>query len=464
MFAVKEKFLSNDTLNMKITDLKLEWKDKNVLIVGAGSTGLSCAEFLNKHNIFFTIIDSREDLNYINKNIDIVCGFFQEKYFSQADILIVSPGVSIKHPFIQCAINQGKEIIGDVELFCRLTDKPIIAITGSNGKSTVTTLVSEILNASNITAKPGGNIGIPCLDLIATDSETDCYVLELSSFQLETTFSLKAYASIILNISEDHMDRYDSYSDYRDAKKKVLHNAENIIFNSDDDVISGISLDYDANTITFSLVNQEADFYIKLHDGNEVIYHNNDIIADISNIKLIGLHNKLNILAALSLCSVFDTDLKQTQNVINEFSGLEHRSQVVSTYKGLVWINDSKATNIGATSAALAGLSERSIHLILGGQGKAQDFSDLVPALTTNVKNIYVYGEDADLIIDAIVNKIETNIIRVETLEQSINLIASTAVKDDVILFSPACASFDQFDNYIHRGESFIDSVKRLEC
>jgi len=464
MFAVKENFLSNDILNMKITDLKLEWKDKNVLIVGAGSTGLSCAEFLNKHNIFFTIIDSREDLNYINKNIDIVCGYFQEKYFSQADILIVSPGVSIKHPFIQDAINQGKEVIGDVELFCRLTDKPIIAITGSNGKSTVTTLVSEILNASNITAKPGGNIGIPCLDLITTDSETDCYVLELSSFQLETTFSLKAYASIILNISEDHMDRYDSYSDYRDAKEKVLHNAENIIFNSDDDVISGISLDYDANTITFSLVNQKADFYIKQHDGNEVIYHNNIIIADISNIKLIGLHNKLNILAALSLCSVFDTDLKQTQNVINDFSGLEHRSQMVSTYKDLVWINDSKATNIGATSAALAGLSEHAVHLILGGQSKAQDFNDLVPALTTNVKNIYVYGEDADLIIDAIVNKIETNIVRVETLEQSINLVASTAVKDDVILFSPACASFDQFDNYMHRGESFIDSVKRLEC
>ena len=263
MLPNKKPILDKDNIRMKVSDLKLEWKDKNILIVGCGASGISCANFLSKHGIEFSIIDSREsvaNVEDIKQQYKIIFGEFQEDFFSAADILIVSPGVSIKHPFIQKAIKEDKEILGDVDLFCRLVSAPIIAITGSNGKSTVTTLVGEILNASDINTKVGGNIGVPCLELLDSDitgsslaqeAEADCYVLELSSFQLETTSHLKAYASVILNLSEDHMDRYDSFLDYCNAKQKILNDSKYTIINLDDKLVSKLSKT--ENSVTFSL-------------------------------------------------------------------------------------------------------------------------------------------------------------------------------------------------------------------
>ena len=466
MLAIKDSTLGNDKIRMKISDLKLEWQDKNILIVGCGASGISCANFLSKHGIEFSIIDSRTsvaNISDIKQQYKIVFGEFQEDYFNAANILIVSPGVSIKHPFIQAGIRQGSEVIGDVDLFCRLVNAPIIAITGSNGKSTVTTLVGQILNAANMDAKVGGNIGVPCLELL--DDDADCYVLELSSFQLETTSHLKAYASAILNLSEDHMDRYDSFSEYCAAKKQILNNSKNIIINLDDPLVAELSNahsnDTDSQNITFSL-NAKANFYIDDKDGSEWVFHHNEPLMALSNLKIVGQHNKLNILAALSLCSVFDIDLTKIEKVINNFSGLAHRSQLVNTDDAVQWINDSKATNIGATSAALKGFAGNPIHLILGGQAKGQDFSELVSVLTNNIIQIIVYGEDAAIILNAVKDTNNIKTVRVQTLEQAVEAAKQLTSRSDVVLFSPACASFDQFDNYMHRGQSFIDIVKRI--
>lgn len=464
MLVSKKSRIGFDKETMSISSLKLEWENKNILIVGAGATGLSCAEFLNELKIEFKIVDSRKKPLSQYGASNVICGDFQKKYFIDADVLLVSPGVSLKHPLLQDAIKQGKDVIGDVELFCRLTDKRIIAITGSNGKSTVTTLVGNILNALDINTQIGGNIGVPCLELLKHDKDTDCYVLELSSFQLETTTSLEAFAGVILNLSEDHMDRYDSYIDYCNAKKKVLMNAENIIINIDAPEVVEFSRKFSGKRTTFSLVDSSADFSIEKGRDTETVLHAGKKIMDLSRILLIGQHNKSNILAAFSLCSVFNIDLSKAVNVVNDFSGLEHRSQVVSHFNKVLWVNDSKATNIGATSAALNGLSNRNIHLILGGQAKGQDFNDLAPALTSNIKEIIVYGEDAELIISSIQRNTNINFTQVDTLDDAVKVINKNNNVGDVVLLSPACASFDQFDNYMQRGEHFIDAIARLEC
>ena len=460
---MQENLMSgNNTISMNLSDLKIEWQNKHVLIVGAGATGLSCAKFLQSNQIDFKLVDSRPELNGIQADFNIELGDFSELTFTKADILIVSPGVSIQHALIQKAMQSGKEIIGDVELFSRLATKPIIAITGSNGKSTVTTLVTELLNSKGIVAEIGGNIGIPCLDLLDKDFKTDCYVLELSSFQLETTNNLKTIASIILNLSEDHMDRYDSRLDYFLAKKKILSNAMNIVVNLDDSNVVDFCSEFDSNKITISLENKTADFHIEKINNTEYIYNGESVVMDLSNIKLVGEHNKLNILAALALTSVLDSEIKETAEVVNNFTGLAHRSQEVSRHNQLQWINDSKATNIGATIAALNGFKHNSIHLILGGQGKGQDFSELASSLTENIKHIYIYGEDAEIIFNTLKECTNINITSVNTLTECIALINSSAIADDIVLFSPACASFDQFDNYMQRGEYFVDAIKRL--
>ena len=466
MLAVKKNILDIDKIIMNISDLKLEWKEKNILIVGYGVSGISCANFLSDNDVEFSIVDSRtniKNVSNINQRYMIKFGDFQENDFSAADILIVSPGVSIKHPFIQKAIEEGKEVLGDVDLFCRVVDAPVIAITGSNGKSTVTTLVGDILKASDINAKVGGNIGVPCLDLLDSDhsheAKADCYILELSSFQLETTSHLKAYASVILNLSEDHMDRYDSFLDYCNAKQRILNDSKYTIINLDDKLASKLSLTEDS--ITFSL-NTKADFTLGLKAGKEWVFHNDTPFLDISKLKIVGQHNKSNILAAMSLCSVFDIDIDKTAQAINTFSGLEHRSQLISDFNNVQWINDSKATNIGATSAALNGFSNRSLYLILGGQSKGQDFTDLLPVLTSNIKQIFIYGEDSVLIANSIKEKTKISIQCVPTLKVSTNEISKLVIDGDVVLFSPACASFDQFDNYMHRGQSFIQYVNEV--
>jgi len=455
--------LGKDRIGMKISELKAQWKDKSILIVGSGLTGLSCANFFNENNFNFNIIDSRSKdskVTDIKNKFNIVWGEFQSSYFERADILIVSPGVSIQHPLIQKAVQQGKILLGDVALFCMLTDTPIIAITGSNGKSTVTTLVGEILNSTHLEARVGGNIGVPCLDLLQ-DSEPDCYVLELSSFQLETTSNLDAYVSVILNLSEDHMDRYNSYDEYCVAKQQVYNNTRNIVVNTDDGRTVELTESINVNKITFGLQNKaKLNFYIDSINGTEWVFHNNEPLLDVSNIKIMGQHNKLNILAVLSLCSVFDVELSKTAEVINNFAGLEHRSQVISLKKGVRWINDSKATNIGATSAALKGFSAYPVSLILGGQSKGQDFSELTVVLNENIKQITIYGEDAELILTAITGSSNLSVNRVETLEDAVVFVEQQVTEGDIVLFSPACASFDQFDNYMHRGEAFISAVK----
>jgi len=455
--------LGEDEIEMRISELKSQWKDKAVLIVGAGATGLSCANFLYKQNINFTIIDSRRSVANIidiQNKFEIIYGDFQADYFDAVDILIVSPGVPVQYPYIQRALQHGKQIIGDVALFCMLANAPVIEITGSNGKSTVTTLVGEILNSLKLDARIGGNIGVPCLELL-TNVEPDCYVLELSSFQLETTANLTATASVILNLSEDHMDRYDSFTDYFSAKQKIFENSKNIIVNLDDAQTVELTKKLNINKVTFSLNNKsKANFYIDNNNGSEWVWFNKKPLINISNIQIVGQHNKLNILAALSLCSVLDIDLNKTEDAINEFSGLEHRSQVISTQKGVQWINDSKATNIGATTAALRGFLNKPIILILGGQSKGQDFSELIPVLTENIKQIIIYGEDADLIFNAIKSIPSLSIKKVATLEESICFIEPLVVEGDVVLFSPACASFDQFDNYMQRGRCFVSAVQ----
>lgn len=460
------------------------------LIVGMGSTGLSCAHYLKQRGCSFAFADSREELSALEdikkkfKPLVVMLGDFNYEDFKAYKQIIVSPGVSIRSEIFVLLQKQGCLIAGDIEIFAQIVNKPVIAITGSNGKSTVTTLVEKIAQDCGIKAIAGGNLGIPALDLLATQS--DLYILELSSFQLETTYSLHTLSATVLNVSEDHMDRYNDLDDYRRIKESIYHNTENAIVNINEKItLERVinALDKGDENYNVSLFGQVIDKQIFNNStlqknsysivNNEFLVKGNSEIIQTNDIRIKGIYNYLNVLAALALLEPLQLDQQKQIKAINEYSGLPHRCEWVAKINGVEFYNDSKGTNTGATIAAINGFeldsnkdsSQRTVILIAGGVGKDADFTELGKVIKQKIKSTVLMGIDSALIKSCALNAGAKNdsLYAVDSMLEAVSAAAGLAESGDLVLFSPACASFDMYPNYMKRGDDFKEKVAALK-
>lgn len=440
-------------------------KAADILIVGLGKTGLSVARFLARIGLDFAVADSREnppglaELRAECPQAAIHLGPFDADQFKSFRILVVSPGVAVAEPAIQAAAGAGAEIIGDIELFARHVQAPVIAITGSNGKSTVTTLVGELLAAAGRKVAVGGNLGTPALDLLAGPA-ADIYVLELSSFQLETTRGLRPAASVVLNVSEDHMDRYPGLAAYAEAKGQVYQGAEVAVVNRDDDWSLRLAAHSDARrSVSFGLdAPQAGQWGMVEHEGETWLAQGERLLVRERELTLRGRHNMANVLAALALVDAVSVQATEVIDALRRFAGLPHRSQFVGHFAGLDWINDSKGTNVGATAAALSGQTAP-VVLIAGGLGKGQDFTELRPLIADKARAVVLIGQDAGLIAAAWSGTVP--LVRASDMGDAIEKAMELGQPGDVVLLSPACASFDMFKGYDHRGDVFAAEVRQ---
>lgn len=434
---------------------------KRIAIIGLGATGLSCVNFFRKKDIVVTVFDTRAvppGKDQLDATTKLINGPLSAQLLCQFDCLVVSPGIAIATPAIDAAIKSGVEVIGDIELFAReLKTAPyqhakLVTITGSNGKSTVTSLLGEMAVDANVNVGVGGNIGVPALDLLSAD--VTLYILELSSFQLETTESLNADISTILNVSEDHLDRYPSYQAYIDAKHKIYQQSQSVLINRDDPLTfteKQPQLSFGFDQQHYGLMIQKNEHYLSLEQQP---------LLACSALKLSGKHNWMNALAALALGQQVDLPMTSMLATLQTYTGLKHRCEFVKEVQGVRWINDSKATNIGATQAALLGLSDTiqgKVHVILGGDGKGADFSELKSVLQEIKGQIVCFGRDAALIAEQ-----DARTIIVENLDQAISHINQQAEAGDLAILTPACASLDMYKNFMARGDHFIDLVNAL--
>lgn len=440
--------------------------NKRVLVVGLGKTGMSCVHFLQRRGVKFAVADSRllppglKELQEEYPDVPLFLGEFDPQVFANVDMLVVSPGISIQTPVIIASVQRGAEVLGDIEIFARCVDKPVIAITGSNGKSTVTSLVGEMVRQANYSAGVGANLGIPALDLI--ESSPDVYVLELSSFQLETTYSLNAQASTILNISEDHMDRYSSLKEYAQAKAIIFNGNGVVVINAEDPIVNAFAkeLTDDRTVYRFKLSEPENDheFGVLNVAGLNWLARGDDKLFPVTDLKIKGQHNVANALAALALGTAVNLPISAMLNALRIFPGLPHRSQWLTEKDGVTWYNDSKGTNVGASLAAIAGIPANKLLVILGGLGKGQDFSPLREPLAVRARHVFLLGEDAKKIAAAIDGAVPFTYVK--DLDEAVVQAKLLAQAGDAVLLSPACASFDMFTGYEHRGEVFMQRVK----
>ena len=436
------------------------------LVVGLGVTGLSVARYLTAKGLPVVIADSRvappaiEQCRQQLPEIEIITGTFDPRVFEHASRVILSPGVSLSEPAIRHALHKGIEVVGDIELFAREVRAPVIAITGSNGKSTVTTLVAEMARQAAIQVAVGGNIGVPALDLLNDDIEL--YVLELSSFQLETLVSLKPVAATVLNLSADHMDRYASFDDYANAKARIFMGAKNLVVNRDDEHVMQLVANR-KNVISFGLCPPKAGGYgLCQHDGETWLCQGHEKLIKESVLKLRGRHNTANVLAALAIGDASNLPMPAMLRAVEAFTGLPHRTQWAGTINDVSWYNDSKGTNVGATLAAIEGLTDRrNLILIAGGLAKDADFSVLKSAVSTKVKQLILMGKDAPLIEQALGAVAEIH--HAASMDHAVQMAAELAESGDYVLLSPACASFDMFNGFEHRGEIFMSAVEALQ-
>ncbi|WP_237700502.1 UDP-N-acetylmuramoyl-L-alanine--D-glutamate ligase [Methylophaga thiooxydans] len=439
---------------------------KHCLIVGLGQTGISCARFLSERALSVAIMDTREQppalstLQQEYPQVLVKTGGLELDWLLQADMVVLSPGVDPRLPEIKAAKDAGIEIVGDIELFSRYAEAPIVAITGSNGKSTVTTLLALMAQLSGKTVKAGGNLGTPALDLLEGETP-DFYILELSSFQLETVRSLNAFAAVVLNVSPDHMDRYDSVSDYQQAKQKIFNGDGVMVLNTEDPFVQEMRIE-GRNHIGFGLHKSEGvDFGLLQYDGAVWLAEGESPLLAIDAMKIVGKHNLANALAALALGSAMALPMPAMLSALQAFNGLPHRCRLVRVLNEVRWFNDSKATNVGACIAAINGLADDgAIVLIAGGVGKGQDFSELTESLEKAVRAVVLLGEDADKIATAIPPQVEQ--IHATDMQDAVLKAQSLAQPGDNVLLSPACASFDMFTGYAERGDKFEQLVRGL--
>lgn len=431
------------------------------LVLGLGVTGLSVVRYLRGLGERVIVADSRDQppamklLKEHFPDVELYTGEFKPALFTSARRIIVSPGVPMSEPALQKAKEHGVEITGDIDLFAHEVTAPVVGITGSNGKSTVTTLLTEMAKCAGIDAVAGGNIGAPVLDLLEENYEL--YVLELSSFQLETLQNLNMEASVVLNISPDHMDRYDDLNGYVMAKQEIYRNSKICVVNRDDELASS-QLFMCAQSVGFTLQPPaEGDFGICDDQGVRWLCHGEERLLAVDEIKIKGSHNVANVLAAWALGSVLNIPQRFMIEAIKNFSGLDHRMQWVAEKAGVNWFNDSKATNVGASIAGIEGLPGMHV-LIAGGEGKDADFSPLAAVAKKHLRAAVLIGRDAKLIaavLDGIVP-----IAYASDMHEAVVKAAELAQAGDNVLLAPACASFDMFRNFEHRGQVFADAVR----
>jgi len=456
----------------------LELSGKKILVLGLGETGLSCARWLAARGAEVTVADSRSSPPHASRlteflpELRLVTGTFDDALLQSAELLVVSPGVPLADPVVARAIASGIEAVGDIELFARAINAlnaqrehpmRVIAITGSNGKSTVTAMCGDMCQLAGLETCVAGNIGLPVLEALLEIEQglapaPQVWVLELSSFQLETTSSLNADAATVLNLSEDHMDRYPDMAAYAHAKTRIFSGHGVQVLNRDDERSLAMALP-DRRQISFGLDRcpTEEDFGL----CEDELCHGTEMLMPIAALPVAGLHNAANALAALALTRALDLPMEPLLRGLVHFKGLPHRVEKVAEIEGVTWYDDSKGTNVGATEAALYGMGRRKAVVILGGDGKGQDFTPLKAAVEANARAVILIGRDAPLIESAIAHSgVETR--HAATLPEAVQLASRLAQPGDVVLLSPACASFDMFRNYLHRAEVFVAAVSAL--
>lgn len=432
-------------------------------ILGMGKTGLSVARFLTARGQDVVLMDDRQvppaydELRTMLPESALITGRFDGAMLCQCQQIIISPGVPLNQPQLQAARHQGIKILGDIELFAQNVDAPVIAITGSNGKSTVTALTYAMAQKAGLDARIGGNYGTPALDLL-TAIAPDIYVLEVSSFQLETTSTLNACASVILNLSQDHLDRYHDMADYLAAKQRIYNGDGIIVINRDEPLLAS-AVDGSRRRRSFGLSQPEDNNYgLCQYQGETWLCRGDQMLLPRTALRLAGEHNVANVLAALALGEAAGLPRQAMLAAAQEFPGLPHRMTWVAEANGVTWYNDSKATNIGATQAALAGLRQTAV-LIAGGLGKGADFSSLRKTVAERVRAVVLIGRDAALIETQLAGAVDC--YHAADMEQAVARAAELAQAGDVVLLSPACASFDMFTGYEQRGQVYSECVRR---
>jgi UDP-N-acetylmuramoylalanine--D-glutamate ligase len=462
------------------------------VIVGLGRTGLSCARYLHACGWRLAVTDTRQTppelarLAELDSRIPVRVGGLDARLLDGADCVVASPGVSLDEPFFVEARRRGLEIVGDVELFARAVDAPVVGITGTNGKSTVTTLVGRMAERAGLRVRVGGNLGEPALDLLSPAPSTaaggglaaarageadsarggtraahraQLYVLELSSFQLDSTTSLALKAAVVLNVTPDHLDRYPSVEAYAEAKARIFARCETAVINLDDPLVVAMPQP-GQKTLSFSLrASIGADYAVTTRDGEWWLTRRGEPLLAVSSMKIKGLHNAANALASLALGDALGLPMPAMLDELTSFPGLPHRSQWVADVRGVTYINDSKGTNVGATIAAVSGM-QGPLIMIAGGDGKNQDFAELAGVFRGKVRHTVLIGRDAAAIAKALagVCTLETCV----SLEDAVRSAAKAAQPGDTVLLSPACASLDMFRDYTHRGAVFTQAVKEL--
>lgn len=439
---------------------------KLTAIIGTGITGLSVARFLARQHQAFVLLDTRAappNLAAVQAEfpgVRVECGELQVDTLLACHDIIVSPGVSVETPALAQARAAGIAVVGDIELFVRYARAPIVAITGSNAKSTVTTLVGEMAKTAGIRVAVGGNLGTPALDLLS--DEIELYVMELSSFQLETVTKLNAKVATILNISADHLDRYADMRAYILAKLRVYFGAQHLVVNRKD-ILTQPPLAAGVKPVFFGGNADFGAFGVLQQGGEEYLAKNLTPLMPARELKIRGRHNIDNALAALALGDAAGIALEAMVQTLREFRGLRHRCEYVASIGGVEFYNDSKGTNIGATQAAVKGLARLPSRLLViaGGEGKGQDFSELVPVLLASQAQLVLIGRDAPLIAAAVAGQVPVHFAN--SLRDAVVKAQALAHSGDAVLLSPACASFDMFKHYEDRGEQFCALVQELQ-
>jgi UDP-N-acetylmuramoylalanine--D-glutamate ligase len=450
--------------------MNLDLKNKQVLVLGLGDTGLSALRWLSDQGAKLTVADSRDappNLALVQVDmpqVTVHLGAFRERAFADAELIVISPGVALSEPQVQAAIARGIPVVGDIELFALYRPKKarVIAITGSNGKSTVTTLVGAMCQKAGLKTIVAGNIGVPVLDTLSMDTP-DIYVLELSSFQLETTSSLHADAATVLNVSEDHLDRYPGMAEYAAAKARIFAGDGVQVLNRRNNWSKQMALP-ERHVVYFGDDGPDAAHNYGLRQtGRDIWLMQGDTdLLNFAECRIAGLHNATNALAALALCRAIGLNRAPLLAALREFKGLPHRVEWVTEIKGITFFDDSKGTNVGATCAAIDGLPPK-VVLIAGGDGKGQDFNPLQQHIRRNARGVVLIGRDAPLIAAAI-KAANVPLIGADNMQEAVQKAFSAAQPGDAVLLSPACASFDMFRNYIHRAEVFVSAVRQLEA
>jgi UDP-N-acetylmuramoylalanine--D-glutamate ligase len=456
----------------------MELAGKQALVLGLGVSGLSMARWLASRGARVRVADTRAappcapQLARELPAVPVATGPWRESLFARIDLIALSPGIPAGEPAIAAAAARGVPVVGDIELFAQalpaLGPVKVLAITGSNGKSTVTEMTGAMCRAAGLATAVAGNIGLPVLDVLLDierrpqEPRPQAFVLELSSFQLETTSGLDAQAAACLNLSEDHLDRYDGMRDYAQAKARIFRGSGVQVLNRQDALSRAMALP-GRRVLTFGLdaPASERDWGLLEGDGATWLAQGGRRLMSVCQLRVTGLHNAANALAALALARAVDLPYEPLLHALEQFEGLPHRVQKIAQLGGVAFFDDSKGTNVGATVAALNGMRQR-VVLIAGGDGKGQDFGPLQPAVAGRARAVVLIGRDRERIAETL-NSTGVPLLRATDMEEAVRLAFSQARDGDAVLLSPACASFDMFRNYEHRAQAFAEAVRKLD-